>query len=41
MDGADDVELDDGAPVDAFVAEGGGGVEALEFWGLRECGVFF
>lgn len=32
MDGADYVELDDGAPVDAFVPEGGGGVEALEFW---------
>jgi hypothetical protein len=31
--GADDVELDDGAPEDAFFAEGGRGVEALELWG--------
>lgn len=32
-DGADEVEVDDGAPGDAFGVECGGGVEELEFWG--------
>ena len=31
--GADDIELDDGAPEDALLAKGCGGVEALKLCG--------
>lgn len=39
-DRADEVELDDGAPEDAFFAEGGGGIKPLEFcmrWIRKMC----